>query len=1082
MRFCAIILLLTCFSFISSAQGSDPPKTLLNDHWDFINANRMLLWFSNNGALAHNPISSRGGLEWPAGSGKTLAFMSGAVHGGIYGGQTRVGGSTYNHGWQAGNIQPDGSPADPNAPLHRIFRARRFDPQWWNAQSLSVRNTLLRDLREWPVQHGAPWVDSNGNSTYDPDTTAWQQGGSSDTPLLHGDEAVWFVSNDLDAIRVPNLYGSRPTGLEMHTHIWASTGHPVLDNVIFREHTYIHRGPDPFTDMYFGAWEDGDLGDGMDDFCASDTALDLMFTYAGRPFDEQLGIPPASGTVWLQTPVTPHTGGNARYGTEFRRDYANVPLSGYTFYVSGSSVYRDPSLKAHEGTIHMYYNLRGRLWNGRLMIDPVSQIETPFALSGDPVLRNGWVDGIINAPGDRRAISCSGPFGLAEGDTQKVLFAHVAADGGNHLLSVRALRNLTRQLHDINRNLPRGVMPPVLSSSIAFSATPGSYELTVRGGPFPNGTLNVDAVLRSPQGSVIARIALMDDGTDGDITAGDGLYGGTFTGLTPVASGADLFVISTDADGEKDWFVESEIPTSGEVRVRIAEIVSDSRNFDGKANPGENLRVRLRFENHSADTLGGWHLFLRDSASMHAERTVLRHQARIPAGEFSETVFDIADHNTWLSITVPEDAPGGTELVFPVTLIADDYQHWEDVLRIEVVDYETSPLHGLLAHVEGNAVGSLGYSIMDPSALTMHDYRVSVEGEDFGTKTLWVEDVTLGTTLHRGLTLPEQWVHDSPTIDGWRLSMGTAFDELVFDDRGQKLESFRKTVVGTFSEPSRAWFGADADQLMIGKEFWNSKLNLYDVVPVKLVFDKNNGQKALGYMRGITLNYGYQGYFDVPVRAYDMTDTTNPRQIMLGFSEQYGSGGDDSTWSPTSQPADREFLLMYLDDYSETPDAKFQGQAYKDAADLDLLYVLHALRNDGMPMFEDGDEYNIIAPVPVSHRDVYILARPRLLDIHSEATRPSAIALHQNYPNPFGAGSASGSSSTTIRFDMPREGHVLLSIHDLLGRRVSTIIDRALPLGTHSVRFDAAALRSGSYILSLVAGGMHVSRNLVVLR
>ncbi|MCZ7555428.1 MAG: T9SS type A sorting domain-containing protein [Bacteroidia bacterium] len=1082
MRALCTVLLLASFSSVCLAQGNTPDRTLKNDHWDFISANRMLLWFSNNGALAHNPTSSGSGLEWPVGSGNKLVFMSGVVHGARLFDTPHVGGSTYNHGWQAGVIRADGIADDPQHPLHRIFRARRFDPVWWNAQSLATRTYLLRDLAEWPVQFGAPWVDANGNGIYDPDTTAWQLGGNSDGPLLNGDEAFWFAGNDLDSRRTINLYGDMPLGLEMHTHIWASSGHPVLENVIFREHTYFQKSTDSFPDMYLGAWEDPDLGDAFDDFVGVDTSLGLMFTYNGRSRDGELGLPPQSGTVWLQTPVKPAAGHTARYGNELRNGYANLPLSGYTFYIGGSSVYRDAALKEPAGRDQMYHNLSGKLWNGQSMIDPVRQRATPLALSGDPVLRHGWVDGIVHAPGDRRAISSSGPFEFAVGDTQKVLFAHIAAQGGNSLLSVRALRNLTRQLHDINRNLPRGVMPPVFSSSISFTATPGDYEVNVSGGPFHSGTLEVAALLRAPDGADVARTPLNDNGVDGDQTAGDGIYGGSFNGVSPVASGADLFVLSKDAEGEKQWFVESEIPTSGEVRVRIAEIVSDSRNFDGQANPGENLRLRLRFDNLSADTLGGWHLFLRDSTSMYAEWTVLRHDEHIPPGEFSETTYDAADRNSYLSITIPADAVGGTELLFPVTLISDNYQHWTDVLRIEVVDYDVPDLHGLLAHVEGHAVGSLGYSVMDPAALTLHDYRVSVEGEDFGTKTLWVENVTLGTTLHRGLPLPDKWVHDSPTIDGWRLSMGTAFDELVFDSQGQKLDSFRKTVVGAFTEPSRAWFRADAEQLMIGKEFWNSKLNLYDVLPVKLVFDRNNGQKALGYMRGTVPNYRFQGYFDVPLRAYDMSDTSNPRQIMLGFSEQVNRPSADSTWWPTDRPDDREFLLIYADDYAETPDKKFQGQAYADAVNLDLLYVLHGFREANMPMFEDGDEYHIIAPVPVSNRDVYILAKPRLLDIRSEATRPSAIALHQNYPNPFGPGSASGGNSTTISFDLPREMHARVTVFDLLGRRVAMVLDRAMSAGTHRVRFDAASLRNGTYLLCLDADGRRESRTVLVLR
>ena len=1086
MRIVATTFLLLCLSSVGLAQDKYPAKVgriETNDDWDFISANRLLMWASNNGALSRDPLTTAAGLEWPAGSGKYLASLEGLLIAGKINGVVHVDGATSCRlGWQAGVILSDGTADDPARSIHRIFRARRFDPIWWNKQTDSVKTRLLSDLIEWPVQHGAPWIDHNGNGVYDPDTTSWRQGGVSDIPRIPGDEALWFVSNDLDSKRTLNLYGTYPMGLEMQTMLWAASGHPLLENVAFREHTIINKSLDTITDMYVGAWEDLDIGDALNDFCGIDTSTAMAYFYNGAQRDEVYTLPPATGTVWLQTPVIPRAGATSRFGLGSRAGYANLPLSGFVFYINGNSVYRDPDLVVPIGGVQMTNNLQGLLRNGNTMLDPVTGLDTRIALAGDPVLNTGWTDGIVHAPDDRRLVSSCGPFTLAPGDTQKVLFARVAVNGGNYLLSVRALRNAARQLHDIYRNLPMGAEAPVFSSAISFLPTPGSFELRVHGGPFPAGTSGVVAILRDSIGWESAPVALLDNGTNGDNIAGDGVFGGTVTDITPRPDGADLFVRSTDSEGVKEWFVESEIPLAGEAHVRIAEIVSDSRNSDGVANPGENLHIRLRFENNSTTTLGPWHLFLRDSASLLADWKVLRHSIPAPAGDNTETLYNPARTQTFLSVTIPEDTPDGTTLRFPVTLMCENYHAWNDTLLIEVEGYDTPPTHGLLAHVEGNAFGTLGYSILEPSALTMHDYRVRVEGEDFGMKTLWVEDVTLSTTLHRGLALPEKWVRDSPTIDGWRLTMGTAFDQLVYGVDSLKLDSFNRPVVGKFSEASRAWFSVYEDYLLIGEDLWGSKLSLYDVVPVTLVFDSNNGQKALGYMRGLSPNYGYQGYFDVPVRAYDMTDTTRPRQLMLGFSENFNSGGADSTWLPTPQASDRELLLIYLDDYSETPDPKFQGQAYTDAENLDLLYMLYALRNDAMPMFEDGDEYTITAPVPVSKRDVYIFPRPRLVDVHSEATQPTSIALHANYPNPFGPGSAAGTTSTAISFDLPRDMHTRISVYDLLGRRVATILDQTLPAGTHSTRFAAAGLISGVYLLSLETEGARRSRTMMLMQ
>ncbi|MDH4070251.1 MAG: malectin domain-containing carbohydrate-binding protein, partial [Ignavibacteria bacterium] len=56
---------------------------------------------------------------------------------------------------------------------------------------------------------------------------------------------------------------------------------------------------------------------------------------------------------------------------------------------------------------------------------------------------------------------------------------------------------------------------------------------------------------------------------------------------------------------------------------------------------------------------------------------------------------------------------------------------------------------------------------------------------------------------------------------------------------------------------------------------------------------------------------------------------------------------------------------------------------------------------------------------------------------------PSEFMLHQNYPNPF-------NPSTTIRYDVTKAGSVHLSIYDMLGRHVATILDQTSPAGRHT--------------------------------
>jgi hypothetical protein len=1050
-----------------------------NDNYDFVSVNRMLMWIANNGATSHDPSTDGAGLEWPRGSGKYPVFQEGLVFGGLMEGDVRIGGSTYRQGWQAGPIRADGSASDPGSPSSRIFKAHRFNSEWWNALPPVEEARLLKDLLEWPVDDGAPWVDANTNGVYDPDADAWKQGGLSDTPLLPGDEVLWFVSNDMDPSRTANLYGCAPMGIEVQSMAWASSGHPLLDNVMFREYTIINKGPAPVNNMHFAAWEDCDLGAAMDDLVGVDTGLGLSYIYNGVSFDDVYGIPPATGTLWLQSPIVPSSGLTARFGFGSREGYTNLPLSAFAFYINSNIIYSDPDLGTVSGAFEMMNNLQGLLWNGAPYIDPTKGLVAGIALAGDPLLAKGWIDGIINSPGDRRHMSVSGSFTLAPGDTQKVLFARVAVEAGNHLLSVRALRNAARQLQDIYRNIPLGTPAPMFSSSISYPAD-GEFAVQVSGGPFPTGTTLVEGVLRDATGNEILRTALSDDGQHSDGTTGDGVYGETLAG-NAWPSGADLFVISTDLEGTKQWFVESDVALPGDAAVSISEVISDSHNFDGTVNPGENVRLRLRIENNSGTTLGPWHLFLRDSVSMNADRTVLRYDLTTPAHGGSEPVYNPQDGNSYLGFTVPESTPPGTVLQLPVVLIAENHCLWDFTIPLEVHAFVDQPITGLLEHVEGLASGTLGYTVVDRTALKDDNYRVSIEGDDFGTKTMHVENVSLGTTLYRGLPIPDRWGHQSQIIDGWRITIGTAFDALYYDQNGDIISSVQD-VAGEFSEPSRSWFRLYSGRLSTGENFLGSRLGIYDEVPVRLVFDRSNGQKAMAWLRGATPNYSYQGYFNVPVRAYDIRDSANPRQLMIGFVEQNGSSAQDNSWRPTDSPGDREYLFIFRDDYSTQVDPKYQQPITTESDNLDVLYGMWAILNPGMPDYRDGDAYTITPRIPISNRDVYIFPRPYVLDVRTTPTNPETIVLHANYPNPFGAGSASGSRSTTISFDTPRAGHARVAVYDMLGRRIATVVDRPLSAGTHTLSFDAPGLRAGTYLLSLETGGERGSRMIMVVR
>ena len=133
-----------------------------------------------------------------------------------------------------------------------------------------------------------------------------------------------------------------------------------------------------------------------------------------------------------------------------------------------------------------------------------------------------------------------------------------------------------------------------------------------------------------------------------------------------------------------------------------------------------------------------------------------------------------------------------------------------------------------------------------------------------------------------------------------------------------------------------------------------------------------------------------------------------------------------------------------------------------------------------------GELLRVVTSGPLPALPVEVLARDQqnnelLADGEiTAATIPAAHHLDQNSPNPF-------NPRTTIRFALPRAGHVHLTIYSLDGRRVRTLIDGERAAGQHAVtwegRDDAGrAVATGTYFYSLRAGEHRQVRKMTLLK
>ena len=88
---------------------------------------------------------------------------------------------------------------------------------------------------------------------------------------------------------------------------------------------------------------------------------------------------------------------------------------------------------------------------------------------------------------------------------------------------------------------------------------------------------------------------------------------------------------------------------------------------------------------------------------------------------------------------------------------------------------------------------------------------------------------------------------------------------------------------------------------------------------------------------------------------------------------------------------------------------------------------------------------------------------------------PVSFNLEQNYPNPF-------NPNTTIRFSIPKEVDVNLSVFNILGEKVRELKNEMMKPGYYEVEFDASSLASGIYLYRINAGEYLETKKMILLK
>ncbi len=581
----------------SQKDRSKLQKVYTNDVFTAMTINNIFSYYSNNGDGSLNPFTGDGGFELVSANRGISIFEEGFLWGGkhLKDNKVKVGGSTYNHGIQAGKILTAGTTSsaavadDPAKEKYRIYKVRpdvgpssAFDADMesmLNSQDVAmfskyetytakqIFDQYVKDWNEWPAADGAPYTDVDHNGIYDP---------TKDIPGVSGaDQTIWYVANDLDASRTYYLAGQDPFGIEFQRTIWAYRRSGALGNIIFQKNKIINKSGYRIDSMYVAQWADPDLGGGLgykDDYTGCDTVLSLGYVYNGDASDGFFGPkPPATGFDFFQGPLIPGVATDSgKVDGKYVKGKKNLGMTAFNFFINSNATYVDPRLNDPRGTTEWYNLMKGLV--GRTAapyVNPTTGLVTKYVLSGDPVTNKGWIEGTIASPDDRRMALCSGPFTMLDGDTQEVVVAAITGQGSNRLSSISVLKfydQIAQLAYDNNFDLPSAPSSPVVKVAqldkqivldwgdpVNAPKTEGQTAANGKGYAFQGYN-----VYQLPgKGFSNAKLLATYDKVDGVLNILDAVYDdGVGTVITkPVQFGNDLGIVRT-FDITKDYLTD----------------------------------------------------------------------------------------------------------------------------------------------------------------------------------------------------------------------------------------------------------------------------------------------------------------------------------------------------------------------------------------------------------------------------------------------------------------------------------------------------------------------------------------------
>jgi PKD repeat protein len=726
---------------------------------------------------------------------------------------------------------------------------------------------------------------------------------------------------------------------------------------------------------------------------------------------------PVAYDITMTASIDDDCAGAKMFGS-YHPNKKNLPASSFAFYINGDATYSDPADET-EG----YNYLQGLRKDGSAYPNEIAGdlYDQKFAFYGDPNSSNGHstsnpIDGNYASAADRRSLMSVGPFTMAQGDSQEIVFNIMHAEGASSLealanlftandsiqtyynndFSLLAETNVERAI-SISAAQTTGTAPHTITFSLNSTFSFPVYEWDFNGDGITDSSSQNPTYTYNESGeytvTAIAKYRYYEDGIFNMKSITDSLSV-TILDNSAITITADSLVTNEDTSlssvltisnpSNRSYILQLELtPTNGVVSFNNATMnYTPNKNFNGL----DSLKV-----------------FAKDGAYESSEALI---QINVLPVDDTPVTGDVA-------VSTNEDT------AVTVYLTASEYDG--DTYEFEIKE---NPAYGSLSSILSTAgVDSVIYT---PDADWFGTDQFKFEASDSSSR------MNLGTAVIQVLPINDAPITEDMTVETYE-DVTTPIS-LPFSDIDDDQISISATspshgsieINNSYVEyiPDTNYFGDDAFTYYVNDGELDSNTSTISIAlgPV------NDASSEFTVSEEYTVNSSTGDEWVITTNNLIATPQNEQDSLQFNWEESFDIDGDKIQYRMIGYDA-LEFLTM--DSW---------------ITDLTLSWSIKDLVSYTDTVNVASGSWIIVATDGEFFKESNF-GNPMELFINGSALVPDAYTLNQNYPNPF-------SSSTTITYDMPETQKVMIRIFDIKGRLIRTLANEDQNAGFKTVIWD----------------------------